>query len=62
MFIGLKQWIWEDPTGKMVLVGQLFWNNGVSGKCNRGKYYGVNNTGKPLCYHRGYIVVFFQYY
>ena len=30
MFIGLKQWIWEDPTGKMVSVGRFFWNNGAS--------------------------------
>ena len=22
-FIGLKQWIWEDPTGKMVSLGRV---------------------------------------
>ena len=31
-FIGLKQWMWEDPTGIMVSVGRFCWNNGVSGK------------------------------
>ena len=40
IFIGLKQWIWEDPTGKMMSVGRFCWNIGVSGKCNHGKNYG----------------------
>ena len=43
-FIGLKQWIWEDPTGTMVSVGQFCWNNGVSGKWNRDKYCGTYCT------------------
>ena len=28
--IWLKQLIWEDPTGTMVSVGLICWNNGVS--------------------------------
>ena len=30
-FIGLKQLIWEYPTGTMMSVGQFCWYNGVSG-------------------------------
>ena len=44
MFIGLKQWIWEDPTGTIISVGRFHWNNGISGKCNSGKYYGTYCT------------------
>ena len=33
-----------DTTVTMMSVGRFCWNNGVSGKFNRGKYYGTNCT------------------
>ena len=43
-FYRIEIMIWEDPTGTIVSVGRFYCNNGVSLKCNRGKYYGTYCT------------------